>query len=66
MLDVVQPGVVYVPYGTARYGIVWCSPCVIWYSPVWYSMVWSGLCAVWYMVCYSVTHPIPLPGRWIQ
>ena len=49
MLDVVQYGVVYVPYSTVRYGIVW-----------------SGLCAVWYMVWYSVTHPIPLPGRWIQ
>ena len=45
MPDVVQYGVVYVPYG----------------------IVWSGLCAVWYsMVWYSVPHPIPLPGRWIQ
>ena len=41
MLDVVQYGVVYVPYGTARYGIVWSNLCAVWYSPVWYSMVWS-------------------------
>jgi len=50
MPGMVQYGVVYVPYGIARHGIVWCGLCAVWYSMVW----------------YSVTHLIPLPGRWIQ
>ena len=61
MLDMAQYGVVYVPYGMVQYGVVYVP-----YGTARYGIVWCGLCAVWYMVWYSVTHPIPLPGRWIQ
>ena len=55
MPGVVQPGVVYVPYGTARHGIVWRSLCVVWYSPAWYSMEWS----MYRMVQYGMVQRDP-------
>ena len=58
----VQYGVVYVQYGTARYGIVWSGLCTVWYSMVQYGVVyvpygtvWCSLCAIWYSpVWYSM------------
>ena len=53
----VQYGVVYVLYGTVRYGIVWSSLCVVWYSPVWYSMEWSMYRMVHGVVQRDPPHP---------